>query len=273
MKEMTIGVLARNAGVNIETVRYYQRRGLIATPRKPPGGVRRYPMATLAQLRFIKRAQQLGFSLREIRELLELGAGACAETRALAEARLADIETRLHDLRAMQRTLARLIQSSGTGGAVCRTAACVTGFACCGNVVIGSKDVNSRAIELPASGFPLWFSAEDDMFVVTESLEHPWLIKPRSSHEMPVTIQQDTYQSAPFVKLSDIAVNNETMDRLLDISLQLLHASHITEIVNAVRYMKQQITCGQDSEILQQFGPLWSNSAHELNRSHQPIGR
>jgi len=120
MKEMTIGVLARNAGVNIETVRYYQRRGLIGTPRKPLGGVRRYDAATLAQLRFIKRAQQLGFSLREITDLLELGTGACAETRLLAEARLADIEKRLHDLQAMRRTLARLIQSCRAG----REAAC-----------------------------------------------------------------------------------------------------------------------------------------------------
>lgn len=115
MKEMTIGVLARSAGVNIETIRYYQRRGLLGTPRKPPGGVRRYDATALAQLRFIKRAQQLGFSLREIGDLLELGAGACAETRMLAEARLADIETRLHDLQTMRRTLARLIQACRAG--------------------------------------------------------------------------------------------------------------------------------------------------------------
>ena len=115
MKEMTIGGLARSAGVNIETIRYYQRRGLIGTPRKPPGGVRRYAADALAQLRFIKRAQQLGFTLKEIGGLLELGAGACAETRVLAEARLADIETRLHDLQAMRRTLARLIQVCRAG--------------------------------------------------------------------------------------------------------------------------------------------------------------
>ncbi len=115
MKEMTIGVLARAAGVNIETVRYYQRRGLIGTPRKPLGGVRRYDANTLAHLRFIKRAQQLGFTLKEIGDLLELGAGACAETRVLAEARLADIEMRLHDLQAMRRTLTRLIQACRAG--------------------------------------------------------------------------------------------------------------------------------------------------------------
>lgn len=115
MKDMTIGALARAAGVNIETVRYYQRRGLINTPRKPLGSVRRYPPTTLASLRFIKRAQQLGFTLREIGDLLELGVGACAETRALAETRLADIETRLRDLQAMRRTLARLIETCRAG--------------------------------------------------------------------------------------------------------------------------------------------------------------
>jgi len=115
MKELTIGGLARTAGVNIETIRYYQRRGLIGTPRKPPGGMRRYPHEALTQLRFIKRAQQLGFSLRDIGDLLELGSGACAETRVLAETRLADIEMRLHDLQAMRRTLARLIKACQAG--------------------------------------------------------------------------------------------------------------------------------------------------------------
>lgn len=117
MKEMTIGAVARAAGVNIETVRYYQRRGLIDTPRKPLGGVRRYSPATLASLRFIKRAQQLGFTLREIGDLLELGVSACTETRALAEIRLTDIETRLQDLQAMRRTLKRLIETCRAGHA------------------------------------------------------------------------------------------------------------------------------------------------------------
>jgi len=120
MKEMTIGVLARSAGVNIETIRYYQRRGLIGTPRKPLGGVRRYDAGTLAQLRFIKRAQQLGFSLREIRELLALGEQSCSDTRRIAERRLTDIETRLSDLKNMRRLLTRLIRECAAG----RAAAC-----------------------------------------------------------------------------------------------------------------------------------------------------
>jgi len=120
MKEMTIGILARTAGVNPETIRYYQRRTLIATPRKPPGGVRRYPHAALAQMHFIKRAQQLGFSLNEIRELLLLGEQSCGAARHIAERRLADIEARLADLKAMHRMLARLIRACAAGrDAVC----------------------------------------------------------------------------------------------------------------------------------------------------------
>lgn len=113
--ERTIGRLARAAGVNIETIRYYQRRGLLATPRRPLRGVRRYPEETLARLRFIKRAQELGFTLREIAELLKLGDGSCRETRAIAEHRLADIETRLRDLQSMRAALDKLIRSCRAG--------------------------------------------------------------------------------------------------------------------------------------------------------------
>ena len=120
MRDMTIGVLARSAGVNLETIRYYQRRGLIATPRKPPGGIRRYPHTALAQMRFIKRAQQLGFSLNEIRELLALGEQSCSATRRFAERRLADIEARLKDLKTIRRLLTHLIRECAAG----RTAVC-----------------------------------------------------------------------------------------------------------------------------------------------------
>jgi MerR family transcriptional regulator, mercuric resistance operon regulatory protein len=112
---MTIGRLAREAGVNIETVRYYQRRGLLPTPRKPPGGARRYSSDSLQRLRFIRRAQELGFTLREISELLMLGDGSCAETRAIAEKRLRDIEMRLHDLKSMHTTLEKLIRTCRAG--------------------------------------------------------------------------------------------------------------------------------------------------------------
>ena len=108
---LAIGRLARTAGVHVETVRYYQRRGLLPLPPKPQGGTRVYPPETLARLRFIKRAQELGFTLREITDLLRLGDGECRQTRALAEGKRADIAARIKDLRAMQRTLQRLIRA------------------------------------------------------------------------------------------------------------------------------------------------------------------
>jgi len=111
MSALTIGRLARAAGVSVETIRYYQRRGLLATPRKPPGGVRVYPPELLDQLRFIRRAQELGFSLRTIRELLALGRGQCRDTRLLAEAQLAELEQRITDLTRMRRTLKQLIRA------------------------------------------------------------------------------------------------------------------------------------------------------------------
>lgn len=112
---MTISQLARAARVNVETIRYYQRRGLLPQPGKPLQGYRRYPEPTLARLRFIKRAQELGFSLREITDLLKLGQGSCQETRVIAEHKRADIETRLHDLETMRLTLEKLIRSCRAG--------------------------------------------------------------------------------------------------------------------------------------------------------------
>lgn len=80
-------------------------------PPKPPGSMRRYPPATLARLRFIKRAQELGFTLREIGDLIRLSAGDCRQTRALAERKRDDIAVRIKDLRAMQRALDQLIRT------------------------------------------------------------------------------------------------------------------------------------------------------------------
>jgi MerR family mercuric resistance operon transcriptional regulator len=117
---MTIGKLARTAAVNVETVRYYERRGLIARPARAARGFRRYPPETLARLRFIKRAQELGFILREITELLALGSDACAPTRTLAERKRTDIDARLRDLKAMRRTLTQLIRRCDAG----RTGSC-----------------------------------------------------------------------------------------------------------------------------------------------------
>lgn len=107
---LTIGRLARSADVNVETVRYYQRVGLIDEPRKPLNGYREYPPTHIARIHFIKRAQQLGFTLKEIAELLSLGDGHCDDVRTLAEQKLTRIEAQIEDLNAMREVLDRLIE-------------------------------------------------------------------------------------------------------------------------------------------------------------------
>lgn len=109
-ERFTIGALARRAGVNVETVRYYQRRRLLAMPARPPGGVRRYAEDAVQRLVFIKRAQQLGFTLSEIGELFSLVGGGCSATCGLGERKLLDIERRIADLRSMREALARLVE-------------------------------------------------------------------------------------------------------------------------------------------------------------------
>lgn len=116
MGELTIGRLADEAGVNVETIRYYQRRGLMAEPEKPGNGQRRYPPAVIKRVRFIKRAQVLGFTLLEIGSLLELDeAHACTETRELAAHKLQVIEAKLADLKAMRKALTALLRQCDTG--------------------------------------------------------------------------------------------------------------------------------------------------------------
>jgi MerR family transcriptional regulator, mercuric resistance operon regulatory protein len=110
---MTIGGLAKAAGVNVETIRYYQRRGLLDEPVKPPGGHRRYPATMVDRMAFIRRAQQLGFSLEEVKSLLKLAHGrSTRETRAIAERKCAELEGRLDQLDRMRRKLMGLIEKS-----------------------------------------------------------------------------------------------------------------------------------------------------------------
>lgn len=114
---LTIGRIAESAGVNVETIRYYQRRGLLEEPYKPLGGHRRYAPAAAARVRFIKRAQQLGFTLDEVSALLQLEDGrSCRETRLLAEHKLQVVEERIRDLSRIRRLLKGLIAECGAGG-------------------------------------------------------------------------------------------------------------------------------------------------------------
>jgi MerR family mercuric resistance operon transcriptional regulator len=109
---MSIGQLAKAAGVNVETVRYYQRRGLLREPGKPLGGHRRYPAAVLGQIAFIRRAQQLGFSLEEVKGLMKVaGAAGCRDARDMAERKREALGLRVAQLNAMRRELKRLIDA------------------------------------------------------------------------------------------------------------------------------------------------------------------
>jgi len=110
MKSVTIAGLAKAGGVGVETVRYYQRRGLLGTPERGwNGGVRRYGEGDVQRLRFIRAAQGAGFTLEEISELLALDAGHDhARARALAEARIAALDAKIAELRSARASLSRL---------------------------------------------------------------------------------------------------------------------------------------------------------------------
>ena len=121
---MTIGQLSIAAGVHVETVRYYQRRGLLPEPPRPAGGIRRYGAGALNRLRFIRRAQAMGFSLAEIAGLLTVrGQHACERTRQLTEEKLADVRQRLAELKHLERDLQAMVRDCARvgSGAECPT--------------------------------------------------------------------------------------------------------------------------------------------------------
>lgn len=120
MPDLTIGRIAAAAGVGVETVRFYERKGLLARPRRPANGFRSYPHGVIARIAFIREAQQLGFSLAEIAELLDLQAdpGAdCARIRERTAKKLQDVQDRIRGLRRVERLLQRLVRACpGQGG-------------------------------------------------------------------------------------------------------------------------------------------------------------
>jgi MerR family mercuric resistance operon transcriptional regulator len=108
--QLTIGALAKQSGVSVETIRYYQRRGLLVEPPRPPNSYRTYSQQTLRRLRFIRKAQSLGFTLGEILGLLALDEKtACRQTRSAAAQKLALVEDRLRGLKRVRSALQRLI--------------------------------------------------------------------------------------------------------------------------------------------------------------------
>ena len=111
---MRTGELAANAGVNIQTVRFYERRGILPRPGRTAGGYREYSTEAVRLIRFIKRAQELGFTLAEVEDLLRLRDSrrtSCAVVKAAAQGKMAAVEGKIADLKAMQRALTVLLAS------------------------------------------------------------------------------------------------------------------------------------------------------------------
>ena len=120
IESFTIGTLADAAAVKVETIRFYQRKGLMPAPVRPSGSIRRYAATDLARVQFIKSAQRLGFSLDEVGDLLMLEDGThCDDARALAERKLQDVRDKLALLRCIESTLGKLVVQCGSArGAV-----------------------------------------------------------------------------------------------------------------------------------------------------------
>ncbi|MGQ0504432.1 MAG: MerR family DNA-binding protein [Myxococcaceae bacterium] len=115
---LRIGEVAGQAGVNVQTLRFYERRGLLKEPTRLASGYREYGRDAVGLVRFIKRSQELGFSLKEIDELLALRDGketGCAEAKRAAETKISDIDRKLASLAAMRSALAALVRSCGSG--------------------------------------------------------------------------------------------------------------------------------------------------------------
>jgi len=112
LKNLTIGTFAKAAGVNVETIRFYQRKSLLLEPDKPYGSIRRYGEADVKRVQFVKSAQRLGFSLDEITELLRLDDGThCDEASHLADHKLQDVREKMNNLARMEAVLSELVRA------------------------------------------------------------------------------------------------------------------------------------------------------------------
>ena len=118
---LRIGEIAKHAGISVETIRFYEREKLLPEPaREPSSGYRRYPARTISRLQFIARAKELGFTLRETRELLELRAGpaTCGTVRARAQDKIDDVRRKIADLQRIERALLTLAETCPGDGAL-----------------------------------------------------------------------------------------------------------------------------------------------------------
>lgn len=112
-RDFSIGALSKQTGVNVETIRYYERIRLLSSPPRTGGGHRVYPTEQLRRLKFIRRARELGFTLDEVRELLTLAQSSeapCAQVKEVASTHLADVRSKIADLVRLERTLAETVE-------------------------------------------------------------------------------------------------------------------------------------------------------------------
>ena len=121
MNSLKTGELAKQAEVNVETLRFYEREGLLPEPPRRESGYREYPPDTVKRIRFIQRAKELGFTLREIKRLLELRVDrgtTCAEVKEQAAGKIADVKQKISDLKRIERALNKLINSCRGSGPI-----------------------------------------------------------------------------------------------------------------------------------------------------------
>ena len=116
--KLTVGKLAKQANVTIETIRYYQRIGLLEEPTKPATGYRLYPSECISRIQFIKRAQSCGFALKEILELITMDSGHCADVQKMAEKKLQQIDAQIKDLTNLRTELDRLVKGCKTNQSI-----------------------------------------------------------------------------------------------------------------------------------------------------------
>ncbi len=122
MEALSIGQVARRAGVGVETVRFYERQGLLEKPPRKQSGYRQYPPEAVSRLHFIKKAKEVGFSLKEIKELLSLrldSAATCEDVKSRAEAKILDIEQKIQALKRMRQALTDLTAACNENGPIC----------------------------------------------------------------------------------------------------------------------------------------------------------
>ncbi len=119
MRPLTIGKVSKQSGIGVETVRFYEKSGLIDEPQRTESGYRQYPASTVVRIRFIRRAKELGFTLKEIKELLNLRLDpttTCNDVRQMADEKKRDVQAKIQSLKGIERALGELIDACAVGG-------------------------------------------------------------------------------------------------------------------------------------------------------------